>query len=180
MCDLCNDPEKKKRYEEALRRGLEEGYLKVQVTNREGVPPETLWCKPVSDRLFTVENIPFFNTKCSLGDTIEVTPPEDPRSIVFDFDKVVERVNETLFFVYDIDGMTDDEIKHRYRIFSSACMEHGMAAGVITVGFVNIAVPYGTKDEKRPVIEDIAETAGLTMVEVSEEEQAELFGFPTG
>jgi len=159
-------------FKKALHWQLQEGMVKVAL-ELEGGPMrvEWLWCEPIDDRLLRVRNTPFFTPVVCLDDVIEVEPMGgDYEDYCYSLTKVVEHVREPVYFQYGIEGIGRVELNKRFSTFCNACREHDYVPEGAVAGYVVVAVPWGKAEDAVPVILGCAETAGLDMEVMLEED----------
>lgn len=161
-----------KDFEKALHWHLDNGFVKVGLQIEDGpMSVEWLWCEPVDDKLLKVRNTPFFTPVVCLGDVIEAEPMgAEYKDHCYRMTNVVERVREPLYFSYDIE-MPRAELEKRFSVFCQACREHECYPECAVAGYVVVAVPYGEGEESLTVILQCAETAGLDMEMMTEEDE---------
>lgn len=159
MSCQCGNEEKMKEYREALERCQKQGFVKMEIPLANG-SVETPWCKVEDEGLLKVANVTYFTTACCIDDIVEAEYVGNNR---FRFVRTVERMTEAVYFAYQTDGMTKDEIRKRYKLFVNACQEHDFKAEAPIYGYVVVAVPYGEVEESVQKILDYAKTAELKM-----------------
>lgn len=83
----------------------DEGYVKVRMTDLEGVHTETVWAVMVSPGRFRIDNVPWFAYRVSVGDIVEGNQYADG---MYDLTRVIEPSGNRTIRMILPDGESSD------------------------------------------------------------------------
>jgi Domain of unknown function (DUF4265) len=86
----------------------DKGYVKVRMTDLEGVHTETVWAVTVSPGRFRVDNVPWFAYGVSVGDIVEGAQYADG---MYDFTRVTEASGNRTIRMILPDGESSDSAR---------------------------------------------------------------------
>ena len=109
--DCClHDPERFRKFQEALKEGKAMGNIKVHIAiegnDPNGIVGEWLWAKPMGDNTAVIQNVPFFTDKVGLYDVVK-TREQDAGQFQREIETVILHNNNTAYFTYEYEDEKD-------------------------------------------------------------------------